>query len=110
MFSQQLRQQPRAPFGSDLFDEKELRPERLRPHRCRLLGFGLPQGVFSDVRYLRVSNAVSSRFGLGSGVCPSLAAAKAAYDAPEYQEMLKLRQPHSNVSLSIIEEGDHAGH
>jgi uncharacterized protein (DUF1330 family) len=40
----------------------------------------------------------------------SLAAAKAAYDAPEYQEMLKLRQPHSNVSLSIIEEGDHAGH
>ena len=40
----------------------------------------------------------------------SLAAAKAAYEAPEYQEMLKLRQPHSNVSLSIIEEGDHAGH
>ena len=40
----------------------------------------------------------------------SLAAAKAAYDAPEYQEMLKLRQPHSKVSLSIIEEGDHAGH
>ena len=40
----------------------------------------------------------------------SLAAAKAAYEAPEYQEMLKLRQPHSDVSLSIIEEGDHAGH
>ena len=40
----------------------------------------------------------------------SLAEAKASYDAPEYQEMLKLRQPHSNVSLSIIEEGDHAGH
>ena len=40
----------------------------------------------------------------------SLAAAKAAYDAREYQEMLKLRQPHSKVSLSIIEEGDHAGH
>ena len=40
----------------------------------------------------------------------SLAAAKAAYEAPEYQEMLKLRQPHSNVFLSIIEEGDHAGH
>ena len=39
----------------------------------------------------------------------SLAAAKAAYDAPEYQEMLKLRQPHSIVSFSIIEEGDHAG-
>ena len=40
----------------------------------------------------------------------SLAAAKAAYEAPEYQEMLKLRQPHSDVSLSIPEEGDHAGH
>lgn len=40
----------------------------------------------------------------------SLAAAQAAYEAPEYQEMLKLRQPHSDVSLSIIEEGDHAGH
>ena len=40
----------------------------------------------------------------------SLAAAKAAYEATEYQEMLKLRQPHSDVSLSIIEEGDHAGH
>ena len=40
----------------------------------------------------------------------SLAAAKAAYEAPEYQEMLKLRQPHSNVSLTIIQEGDHAAH
>ena len=40
----------------------------------------------------------------------SLAAAKAAYEAPEYQEMLKLRQPHSDVSLSILEEGDHASH
>ena len=40
----------------------------------------------------------------------SLAAAKAAYEAPEYQAMLKLRQPHSDVSLSILEEGDHAGH
>ena len=40
----------------------------------------------------------------------SLAAAKAAYEASEYQAMLKLRQPHSNVSLSILEEGDHAGH
>ena len=38
----------------------------------------------------------------------SLAAAKAAYDAPKYQEMLKLRQLHSDVSLSIIEEGDHS--
>ena len=40
----------------------------------------------------------------------SLATTKAAYEAPEYQEMLKLRQPHSDVSLKIIEEGDHAGH
>ena len=40
----------------------------------------------------------------------SLAAAKAAYEAPEYQEMLKLRRPHSDVSLSIREEGDHASH
>ena len=40
----------------------------------------------------------------------SLAAAKAAYEAPEYQEMLKLRQPYSDVSLTIIEEGDHAAH
>ena len=40
----------------------------------------------------------------------SLAAAKAAYEAPEYQEMINLRQPHSDASLSIIEEGDHAGH
>ena len=40
----------------------------------------------------------------------SLAAAKAAYEAPEYQEMLKLRQPHCHVSLSILEEGDHASH
>ena len=40
----------------------------------------------------------------------SLAAAKAAYEAPEYQEMLQIRQPHSNVSLSILEEGDRAAH
>ena len=40
----------------------------------------------------------------------SLAAAQAAYEATEYQEMLQLRQPHSNVSLSILEEGDHAAH
>ena len=40
----------------------------------------------------------------------SLAAAKAAYEAPEYQEMLKLRQPHSDVSLPILEEGDHVSH
>ena len=40
----------------------------------------------------------------------SLAAAKSAYEAPECQEMLRLRQPHSDVSLSILEEGDHAVH
>ena len=40
----------------------------------------------------------------------SLAAAKAAYEEPEYQRMLQLRQPHSKVSLSILEEGDHAAH
>ena len=40
----------------------------------------------------------------------SLAAAKAAYETPEYQEMLKLRQSHSDVSLSILEEGEHASH
>ena len=39
----------------------------------------------------------------------SLAAAKAAYEAPEYKELKKLREPHSTVSVSIIEEGDHAG-
>ena len=71
VFSQQLRRQPRAPLGSDLFDEKELRPEPLRPHRCRLLGFGPPQVWSADVRHLRVATAVSSRLGLGSGVCPS---------------------------------------
>ena len=38
----------------------------------------------------------------------SLAAAITAYEAPEYQELIKLRLPHANVSLSIIEEGDHA--
>lgn len=40
----------------------------------------------------------------------SLTAAIAAYEAREYQEMIKLRQPHSDVALSILEEGDHAGH
>ena len=38
----------------------------------------------------------------------SLAAAKAADEAPEYQKMLKLLQPHCNVSLSIIEECNHS--
>ena len=38
----------------------------------------------------------------------SLAAAKAVDEAPEYQEILKLRQFHSDVFLSLIEEVDHA--
>ena len=40
----------------------------------------------------------------------SLAAAKAAYESSENQEMIKLRQPYSDVSLTILEEGDHAAH
>ena len=40
----------------------------------------------------------------------SLAAAIAAYEASECQEMIKMRQPHCDVSLTILEEGDHASH
>jgi uncharacterized protein (DUF1330 family) len=40
----------------------------------------------------------------------SLAAAIAAYEATECQEMIKMRQPHCDVSLTILEEGDHAIH
>ena len=36
--------------------------------------------------------------------------AKAAYEAPEYQEMIKLRTPYSDCQLSILEEGDKAAH
>jgi hypothetical protein len=43
VFSQQPVRQPQALLGSNLFDEKELRPETLRPDRCRLLGFDPPQ-------------------------------------------------------------------
>ena len=52
---------PGAPLASNLFDKKELKPETLRPHRCRLLGFGPPRVWSADVRYLRVANAVSTR-------------------------------------------------
>ena len=38
----------------------------------------------------------------------NLAADKAVDEAPEYQEILKLRQFHSDVFLSLIEEVDHA--
>ena len=40
----------------------------------------------------------------------SLATAIAAYEASECQEMIKMRQPHCDVSLTILEEGDHASH
>ena len=41
---------------------------------------------------------------------PSLEAAKAAYEAPEYQEMIHLRSPNSEACLSILEEGDKLAH
>ena len=41
---------------------------------------------------------------------PSLEAAKAAYESPEYQEMIKLRTPYSDCKLSILEEGDKVSH
>ncbi len=40
----------------------------------------------------------------------SLNDAKAAYEAPEYQEMIQLRTPYSECQLSILEEGDKAAH
>lgn len=36
--------------------------------------------------------------------------ARAAYEAPEYQQMIKLRTPYSDCQLSILEEGDKAAH
>ena len=33
---------------------------------------------------------------------PSIEAAKSAYEAPEYQEMIKLRTPYSDCKLSIL--------
>ena len=41
---------------------------------------------------------------------PSLKDAKAAYDAAEYQDMIKLRTPYSECQFSILEEGDNAAH
>ena len=41
---------------------------------------------------------------------PSLEAVKAAYEAPEYQEMIKLRTPFSEACVSILEEGDKLAH
>lgn len=40
----------------------------------------------------------------------SYVTAKNVYESDEYQSMIKLRQPHCNVTLSILEEGDHAKH
>ena len=41
---------------------------------------------------------------------PSFEAAKAAYEAPEYQEMIGLRTPNSDACFSILEEGDKLRH
>ena len=38
----------------------------------------------------------------------SIDVAKASYEAPEYQEMIKLMTPYSDCQLSILEEGDKA--
>tara|TARA_B100000925_G_C21620482_1_gene308660 strand:+ start:129 stop:434 length:306 start_codon:yes stop_codon:yes gene_type:complete len=35
---------------------------------------------------------------------PSLEAAVSAYESPSYQELIELRTPHSDLSLSISEE------
>ena len=40
----------------------------------------------------------------------SLATAIAAYEASECQEMIKMKQPHCDVSLTILEKRDHASH
>ncbi len=37
---------------------------------------------------------------------PDYAAALACYNSPEYQENLKVRQPHSDIDLIIIEGYD----
>ena len=41
---------------------------------------------------------------------PSYEAATKAYESDDYQQLIALRQPHSEISLTIIEEGDHASH
>ena len=42
--------------------------------------------------------------------CPSVKAAKAAYEAPEYQDMIRLRANNSEACFSILEEGDKLAH
>ena len=41
---------------------------------------------------------------------PSVEAAKAAYEAPEYQDMIRLRTNNSETYFSILEEGDKLAH
>ena len=41
---------------------------------------------------------------------PSVEAAKAAYEAPEYQDMIRLRTNNSEACFSILEEGDKLAH
>ena len=41
---------------------------------------------------------------------PTVEAAKAAYEAPEYQDMIRLRAPNSEACFSILEEGDKIAH
>jgi len=40
----------------------------------------------------------------------SVEAAKAAYEAPEYQDMIRLRMNNSEACFSILEEGDKLAH
>ena len=42
--------------------------------------------------------------------CPSVEAAKAAYEAPEYQEMIRLRTNNSEACFSILEDGNKLAH
>ena len=42
--------------------------------------------------------------------CPSVEAAKEAYEAPEYQDMIRLRANNSEACFSILEEGDKLAH
>ena len=41
---------------------------------------------------------------------PNIEAARAAYEAPEYQAMIGLRTPNSDACFSILEEGDKLRH
>ena len=67
------------------------------------------------VRLLTAADVGAPLFEAGTRV-PSrqqthtLEAAKAAYEAPEYQEMIRLRSPNSEACLSILEEGDKLAH